>query len=244
MKRALGLVCTLVQAAASAAVIALASVSGTSASSVYGLPYSHQHPRSIGGDSNSNRDVGYQPSPPTPTSKSPLVDDVWPNVTLRFFIIFMSVCAGAGVAALITILCAYCREYKLLETSDDSDTESVCSCTNIQVSLSGHSDSSSDEVQTYATHRQQHIPSPATANEAMTPITCKEEEEFIDLPEVVIQTDTQSNESHELFVLPEATSSWSDDALTVTQSTDSRLSLACSRRGFYRKVRCHGTQGR
>ncbi|AYU80835.1 hypothetical protein, unknown function [Leishmania donovani] len=236
MKLALRHVCILLQAAA---LVALVAVSGSSSSmAVSSTPSSHHYSGSLGSDSDTSIDSGHQPSPSPPSNKPLLDDDEWANVTLKFFIIFVSVCAGAGVVAFIVILCAYCREYKLLETSDDSDTESVCSRTTSQSSSSGESESSSAEAPAYATPRQRHMPPPPAANEITAPVAYEEENDNADLPEPVMQADTQSNESSEfLFVPPETTPSFSDGAATAIQRTGSRLSLACSRRGLYRKER-------
>ncbi|CAC9511866.1 hypothetical protein, unknown function [Leishmania infantum JPCM5] len=236
MRLALRHVCILLQAAA---LVALVAVSGSSSSmAVSSTPSSHHYSGSVGSDSDTSIDSGHQPSPSPPSNKPPLDDDEWANVTLKFFIIFVSVCAGAGVVAFIVILCAYCREYKLLETSDDSDTESVCSRTTSQSTSSGESESSSAEAPAYATPRQRHMPPPPAANEITAPVAYEEENDNADLPEPVMQADTQSNESSEfLFVPPETTPSFSDGAATAIQRTGSRLSLACSRRGLYRKER-------
>ncbi|CBZ28717.1 hypothetical protein, unknown function [Leishmania mexicana MHOM/GT/2001/U1103] len=236
MKLVLRRVCVLLQAAA---LVGLVAVSGSSSSlTISSASSSHHYSGSVGSDSGVSIDSGHQPSPSLPSSKPPLEDDAWANITLKFFIIFVSACAGAGVVSFIIILCAYCREYKLLETSDDSDTESVCSRTTSQFSSSGDSDSSSDEVLAYVTPRQRHMPPPLAAGEMTAPVAYEEGNDNTDLPEPGVRVDTQSNESNEfLVVLPETTPSLSDGTGTAIQHTGSRLSLARSRRGLYRKER-------
>ncbi|CAG9578166.1 hypothetical protein LMJF_30_0390 [Leishmania major strain Friedlin] len=236
MKLALRHVCILLRAAA---LVSLVAVSGSSSSTaVSSASSSHHYSGSVNSASDASIDSGHQPSPSPPSNKPPLDADEWVNITLKFFIIFVSVCAGVAVVAFSAILCAYCREYKLLETSDDSDTESVSSHTTSQSSSSGESDSSSDDVPAYVTPRQRHMPPPPIVTEITVPVAYEEESDNADLPDRVMQADMQSNESSEfLFVPPETTPGFSDGAATAFRRTGSRLSLAYSRRGLYRKER-------
>ncbi|KAG5472640.1 hypothetical protein LSCM4_01960 [Leishmania orientalis] len=215
-----------------AAVMALAAASGHSSSSIQShVPGVRHHPGGAGGSD------GQGPTPLPASSGSLLMDDKSASVTMRFFISFMSVCAGSGLVALIVVLCAYCREYKLLETSSDSDTESVHSRATSHSSVSADSDSSSDLVQAYEAHRPQPIAPPPTAGEVMAAAAYEEANDETDLRRPVIQADTQSNEPHDFSVPADPTLGPSDDAATRIRFAGSRLSLASSRRGSYRRAR-------
>ncbi|KAG5497807.1 hypothetical protein GH5_02597 [Leishmania sp. Ghana 2012 LV757] len=221
-----------------AAVMALAAASGHSSSSIQShVPGVRHHPGGVGSGGGDGRSDGQGLTPLPASSGSLLMDDKSASVTMGFFISFMSVCAGSGLVALIVVLCAYCREYKLLETSSDSDTESVHSRATSHSSVSADSDSSSDLVQAYETHRPQPIAPPPTAGEVMAAAAYEEANDETELRRPVIQADTQSNEPHDSSVPADPTLGPSDDAATRIRFAGSRLSLASSRRGSYRRAR-------
>ncbi|KAG5498549.1 hypothetical protein JKF63_02835 [Porcisia hertigi] len=228
MKFLARLVYVLLQAAAAGATAVVKDQRPQTSSDVTGSHHS----------SVASGDGGDQQSPPPPSSKSPFIDYKWSNVTLEFFVIFISVSVGVGLVALVVILCAYCRENKLLEASDDSSSEGVYSRTTSLSSNSCDSGSFFCEGQANATHRRQHARPPSTVSDETISMSREEVNDDTDWMESVVQGDTRFNEWHGFPPLLAHTSpSVSDNGAATVQSLSSRLSLACSRRGSYRKVR-------
>ncbi|KAG5472260.1 hypothetical protein LSCM1_03659 [Leishmania martiniquensis] len=220
-----------------AALVALAAVSRSFCSALSGVLSVQHDPGGAGSGRDDARGDGRGLVPLPASGSALLLDDKWANVTLDFLMIFMSVCAVFGMVALIVILCAYCREYKLMETSSDSDTESVCSRSTSHSTNSGDSPSSLDWGQAYATQRQRNVAPSAAANEVMTASRYEEADNGADLLETVIQAEAQPDELHGFSVQPGPSLNPSGETATTDQLPGSRLSLACSRRGSYRKVR-------
>ncbi|KAK7200639.1 hypothetical protein NESM_000120100 [Novymonas esmeraldas] len=245
MKSAVRLGCLLLlQAAAMAAVVARAATGESSSSSSLhtGPAPPHPHTSNGGGDNGTDWSTTRAPPATVPPARAPLVDAKWTNITLQFFIIFVSVSGGVGLVALVVILCAYCRRYKLLDTSDDSDTESLCSSGTSGSSSTEDSDSS-DEVRSTASRQRRTrrslppgVPQQRSPSQVSDPLAYERALNEANAFEASMLGDEQSSMASDVsYTLAEETPSLGDDAASAGRSTGSRLSLASGRRGSFRR---------
>ncbi|KPI83739.1 hypothetical protein ABL78_7212 [Leptomonas seymouri] len=103
--------------------------------------------RSAGSKSSSSHSTSTASTLPPTTTYPPLIPDNWSNMTLEFFIYFVSIAGGLGVIVFIIVMVMCCRDYKLLDTDDDSDSESVRSSTPIPSEDSDHPNDTTSQTE-------------------------------------------------------------------------------------------------